>query len=404
MNSEERHEARYQRRKQKRLNKLIKRNEQYSNWDDVFGLMPLIEGYQNTSKASRKRTQTQVWMNNLVINTRKEVVALENFTWRSRGFNKFRIQERGKWRDILSVHISEKGIQNTFCNNYLVPIIRPHLIYDNGASIKGKGTDFAINRLTKHLQDHFRKYGREGGIFFYDFSSYFASIPLIPLTNKVRQKVLIEAMMKMYETFVFAFGEIGLGLGSQVSQISAVFFPNEIDHMLKDEMGIHGNGRYMDDGYFMCNDIDKLKQFVKAFEKKCSELGITLNKKRCHIVKLTKQFVFLKTRFFITASGKVVKRLNRAVPKKERARLKAFKKFVDMGIMTFHEAYLNFHSWLLSLNRGKSYHVMLNAILYFDELFDSYGYYWPIKVKTRKHKILRHLATTAHLELLKGTC
>ena len=92
MNSEERHEARYQRRKQKRLNKLIERNEQYSNWDDVFGLMPLIEGYRNTSKASRKRTQTQVWMNNLVINTRKEVVALENFTWRSRGFNKFRIQ------------------------------------------------------------------------------------------------------------------------------------------------------------------------------------------------------------------------------------------------------------------------------------------------------------------------
>lgn len=390
MTSKERHELRYQRRKAKRRKIEIERANKYTQWSNTFGLASLIDGYRSCAKASSKRTTTQTWMSNLITNARKEQNKLANGTWKSRGFNNFEIKERGKWRMIQSVHISEKGIQNSLCNNSLIPILRPHLIYDNGASLRGKGTDFALNRFTQHLRDHYRKHGRKGAIYFYDFSGYFSNIQTALLVENVTHKVIDESIMKMFRQFVYAFGESGLGLGSQVSQISAVFYPNQIDHFIKDQLGIHGYARYMDDGYIIHEDVDRLKEIVRMFEQKCDEFGIILNRKKCHIIKLTKQFVFLKTRFFITESGRVVRRIGRTAIKKERHRLRKFRKFMNMGLMSFEEIYHNFHSWLLSQKRGKSFHIWANMIRYFNQLFGTK--YKPIKIKCRRHNVLAYVS------------
>lgn len=392
MNSKERHERRYQRRKAKRIEKLQSRAEAYSQWDNVFGFEPLMECYKNTAKASKKRTATQIWMSNLAVNAKKEADKLRDGKWKSRGFNCFRIKERGKWREIKSVHISEKGIQNSICNNCLVPIIRPHLIYDNGASLQGKGTDFSLDRFVEHLLHHIRQYGREGGICFFDFSGYFSSIPIAPLTEKAYRLRIRERIMEVFRLFVDAFGEIGLGLGSQVSQICAVFYPNEIDHWIKDRCGINGYARHMDDGYIIHHDIQELKRIVRIFEQKCESIGIKMNRKKCQIVKLTKQFRFLKVRFFITETGKIVKRIGRHTLKRERNRLKAFRRFYDAGLMTQREIYLNLHSWLLSINRGKTFHVKQNMIRYYNSLFPEFSPYRPLKVKTRRQKVLDYIA------------
>ena len=395
MNSKERHEIRYQRRKAKREKRNEERAARYTQWDNVFGLIPLLRAYKSVATKSRGHAATQIFMANLLVNARTEERKLRAGTWKTRGFNHFTIIERGKKRDIKSVHISEKGIQNTFCNNCLIPILRPHLIYDNGASLKGKGTDFALNRFTKHLQEFTRKHGRNGYIYFYDFSGYFANIPITPLSTEVGKKVMDGRMREMFNTFVNAFGEIGLGLGSQVSQISAVFYPNGIDHLIKDRCGMRYYGRYMDDGYIICHDLKRLKKVVTLFEKECDRSGIILNKKKCQFIKLTKNFVFLKTRFFITNTGKVAKRINRQTSRKERQRLKAYRRFYDMGIMTYEEIYMNFHSWLLSLKRGRSFNVKLNAIKYFNGLFPEFPPYRPPKKKNRRTKQLCYIAKLA---------
>ena len=361
----------------------------------------MVEGYKSSAKASRKRPATQRWMSDLSANARKEQIKLKNGTWKSRGFNNFTIKERGKWRNIQSVHISEKGIQNSLCNNCLIPLIRPHLIYDNGASLKGKGTAFALNEFEKHLREHYRKYGRAGGIYFYDFSGYFSNINHAPLTDMVWKAVLNSAIMKIYKMFIDAFGGIGLGLGSQVSQISAVFYPNSLDHMIKDGFGIRGNARYMDDGYIIHHDLTVLKKISLVFEEKCAEMGIVMNKKKCHIVRFCRSFIFLKTRFFVTGSGKVVRRPPRAAARKERDRLRAFRRFYDMGVMTFEEIYLNFHSWLLSLNNGRTFNVKLNAIVFFDNLFHEFPNYKPLKTKTRRQKVLSYISRRAEWETEK---
>ena len=50
-----------------------------------------------------------------------------------------------------------------------------------------------------------------------------------------------------------SFGEVGLGLGSQVSQLLALFYLNELDHIIKEKFHIKAYIRYMDDFIIIVN-------------------------------------------------------------------------------------------------------------------------------------------------------
>lgn len=392
MNSKERHEARYQRRKAKREHKILSRALQYTRWNDIYGTLALVDGYRKVSKASKDKTSTQMWMANLTVNARTESRKLMNGTWKSPGYHRFMIKERGKWRDIQSAHISEKGIQNSFVNSCYVPIISPHLIYDNGASLKNKGTDFSIKRFTKHLRDHAKKYGRNGYIFFFDFKSYFTTINQDKIVSMSKPLIWDKRILKTYETFTRAFGPGGLGLGSPVSQISALLYPNSADHLVKDHFGIKGYGRHMDDGYIICNSLSKLKIVIKEFKRTCENLGIIMNSKKCHIIRLDRPFRFLKVRFFITETGKVIRRTGRHLAVNERKKLRAYRKFLDLGLMAFDEIYLNFHSWLMSLRPFHTFHLIYNIVQYFNIVFCEYKNYRPTKLTTRKYKVVDYIS------------
>lgn len=406
MNSKERHEIRYQRRKAKRIQKINERSAKYTAFDNIFGLIPMSRAFLDGRKGTRWKPSTQIFGANLILNLEKEIEKLKNGTWKGYGFHRFSIHERGKLRWIQSVKIPEKTVQRTFCDNCLIPIIRPHLIYDNSASIKGKGTDFCLRRFSEHLQWHIRRYGVSGGIFFFDFHSYFKLIDHRPLKDDVARLVKTTFAIHLYNLLIDAFGETGLGLGSQVSQISAVYFPNSTDHLIKDQMSIHCYGRYNDDGYIILPSYKDLEHARDLFLSSIKERGIVPNEKKCRIVSLKSHFTFLKKRFHITKTGKIIIRPVRAAVTRERHRLRKFKGFVKQGIMSFTEAELAFHSWLTSMAKGRDFHIIVNTIHYFDELFQEYGYYKPRKRKNRRqnrrYRMIRFANKVALYEMRKA--
>ncbi|MBP3826284.1 MAG: hypothetical protein ILA11_11205 [Butyrivibrio sp.] len=386
MNNKERHIARRLRREEKRNKKKIELADKYTNDKFIFDTFTLSDSFYQTGKASRWKKSTQSYRASLLINSQIASSALLEKTWKSKGFRTFSIKERGKVRLIQSVNPEEKCIQSTLSNNCLIPILTKYLIFDNGASLKYKGTDFALNRFTKHLRDYVRKNGLTGWIFFYDFEGYFRNIDRNILKQLVRDKVINDSVLWLYDDLIDNFGNTpGIGLGSQVSQISAVYYPSSVDHCIKDFCGVKGYGRYMDDGYIIDADLHRLKQIVNLFMRKCNELSIKMNYKKCQFIRIDKPFTFLKTRFFITKSGKVIRRIGRKAVTKERHRLRKFKSFIEQGKMPFKEVNLSFHSWLCGLTRGRSYHICLNTIRYFNELFKEYGGYRPPKKFYKKH-------------------
>lgn len=290
--------------------------------------------------------------------------------YKSRGFTNFLITERGKTRHIQSVHISERCVQKSLCQNALRPLIEPRLIYDNSASLPGKGTAFALQRLRKHLWQHFQKHGRAGGILLMDYSNYFGSIDHQILLRMLRDVIADDRIYALTKHFIDCFeGDIGLGLGSEVSQICAIFYPNAIDHYIKEMLRIKGYGRYMDDSYIIHQDLDYLRYCLQEVERMAAGLGLKLNPKRTQIVRLDGRFEYLKKRIHLTDTGKVVMRLTRKNITKRRRLLRKHKEMLDAGRIDFGTIRQSYQSWRGYAAKCDSYRTVRSMDKLFDELF-----------------------------------
>ena len=161
-----------------------------------------------------------------------------------------------------------------------------------------------MDRLTCHLQRYYRKHGTDGWALVFDFSDYFNSAPHAPIYAESERRIRDEWVRKLACGLMEDFGERGFGLGSQVSQIDALMLPNRLDHFIKEQLHIEGYGRYMDDGYLIHESRDYLQECLKQIRAVCADLGIRMNEKKTRIVKL-QELHFLKTRFYLTETGKV---------------------------------------------------------------------------------------------------
>lgn len=302
MTSEERHEARYRRRKAERQRRRDARSEACGSFEQVFSYEHLYRAGRECCKGVGWKCSTQRYLGNFTANIARTHRELMDGTWKTKGFFAFDLMERGKLRHIRSVHIAERVVQRCLCDNALVPLFSAAFVYDNAASLKGKGIDFAMDRLTCHLQRYYRKHGTDGWALVFDFSDYFNSAPHAPIYAESERRIRDERVQKLACGLMEDFGERGFGLGSQVSQIDALMLPNRLDHFIKEQLHIEGYGRYMDDGYLIHESRDYLQECLKKIRAVCADLGIRMNEKKTRIVKL-QELHFLKTRFYLTETG-----------------------------------------------------------------------------------------------------
>lgn len=344
MTSEERREARYQRRKALREEHRQRRNA--ATFEEVFSVDNLYNAFNKCRRGVLWKTSTQSYAARQLANAVQTHDRLMDGTYRSRGFVEFDIYERGKPRHIRSVHVSERVVQRCLCDNCLVPALSSTFIYDNGASLKGKGIRFSLDRLCEHLRWHYRRHGTEGYVLNFDFSKFFDTADHDAIFAEIDRCMTNERLKEQTKYFIRRFGSRGLGLGSQVSQISALALPNRLDHYIKEKLRIHCYGRYMDDGYLIHPSKEYLKKCLEDIRRVCAGLGIRLNEKKTGITKLTKGISFLKGRFTLTPTGRVIKKLNRRSVTAMRRKLKKFKRWTDTGRMTAADVWASCKSWV----------------------------------------------------------
>lgn len=366
MNSDERRAARRRRREEERARKKRERCDS-STLDAVADLNALYKAQREAARGVAWKSSTQRYQIHWLLNIIKAKRDLLEGNEVCKGFHEFDIFERGKKRHISSVHFAERVIQKSFTQNALLPSVRPTLIYDNAANIKGKGTAFAVRRTKKLLVDHYRKYGSEGYVLQADFSDFFASIPHEPVNQLIDTISEDNRLTTLGRHFVDMQGDIGLGLGSEPNQICAIAFPSPLDHLVCECCGVEGYIRYTDD--FICIHTDKvaLQCVLAVVRDKCAALGLTLNEKKTHITKLTRGFTFLKKRFTYSETGKVVVRPCRESITRERRKLKKQAALVAQGKMSFAQWVQSYQSWRGSI-MGLDSHTTLTAM---DRLFAS---------------------------------
>jgi hypothetical protein len=118
----------------------------------------------------------------------------------------------------------------------------------------------------------------------------------------------------------------GVDIGDQASQNIGVFFPTRIDNYVTIVRGIGSYGRYMDDMYMIHEDKDYIIETMEGVNKEASELGLFINDRKTRIVKLSDTFVYLQRKYFLTDTGRVVKRITPKSVTRERRRIKSYKR------------------------------------------------------------------------------
>ena len=369
MTSIERKEIRYQRRKNKRIQRKQRFQNSLLSYSEIFTFHNLYKAFKLCKNGVMWKSSMQSYESNLLINISDLYTRLNNHTYKSKGFHHFTINERGKLRHIRSVNIDERIVQRCLCDNFLIPLLRYNLIYDNGATLKGKGTDFTISRLKKHLHEYSAKNGKDGYIITFDFSDYFNSIKHNKIYKKLDTIIEDENTKNLVHHLVDNFGDNGLGLGSQISQIIAVAFPNELDHMFKDQLGVKYYGRYMDDGYIICDSKSKAKFYINVLYKICNKHEIQINERKIHVSKISKPFTLLKKKIFVDDNCKIVIKVIRKNITRERQKLKKYKKKMTDGSMSYKEIENAYKSWKGNIRKYNSYHIIKNMDKLFNDLF-----------------------------------
>ena len=243
----------------------------------------LIKSFNKCKNGSIWKESVQKYEINLLKNIYNQIKSIENKTYKHKPFNEFTLNERGKTREIKAIHISDRVILRALCDEILTPQLNRYLIYDNGASIKGKGIDFTRKRFETHLHKFYRNYKtNEGYILTIDFSKFFDNVQhdklmnlfakylddqeLLSLLNKLIQCFQIDVSYlndndyqnclntlfnsiqynKIHKSLLTGekFMNKSIGIGSQLSQISGLLYPIEIDNYCKIVKGLKYYGIY----------------------------------------------------------------------------------------------------------------------------------------------------------------
>lgn len=288
-------------------------------------------------------------------------------------YNCFTINERGKQRDIKSIKYHDRVVQKSLMDNILTPAVVPSFIDTNCASLKGKGTDYALRKLREHLQAQIRKNGTEGYILACDMKGYFGSIPH-GLLNAYYEKMFSDRRLIALIKHIHASipGGVGVPLGNQLSQLDALLALSPLDHMIKEKMHIKGYGRYMDDFYLIHHDKEYLKECRHKIKVWVGERGMKLNEKKTKIVKMSQGIDFLGFRFYVTENGKVVQKLAKKSIKHHKEKLRKMKKLLDKGECTLKACREAHNGWKAHAQRGDTYYLLRKMDNYFDELFKEH--------------------------------
>ena len=200
-------------------------------------------------------------------------------------YQHFKVYEP-KEREIVATRIRDRQYQRALCNGGMYEDFVEHLVHDNGACQNGKGTDFTLDRMVAHLRKYYNKHGTEGWVLKCDIRKFFPStsheVAKMAVRKRISDQRAAQAVMDVIDSFG---GDVGIGLGSQISQLVELSVLDDLDHFVKERLGIKHYLRYMDDFILIHPDKEYLKYCLEQIKIFVKFTGLQLNdktKRRIH--------------------------------------------------------------------------------------------------------------------------
>lgn len=329
--------------------------------EDFTNANNLYNGFLRARKASGWKSKTQQFGLNLLPNLLKLQTELRDGTYRPEKEMLFTTFEFGKKRTIRAPTVRDIVVQQSLTGTALIPALKPYLIHDNGASLKGKGIAFTRRQFEQHLRWHIRRYGVDGYVLKIDFRHYFDSIDHKKLYEAVEKHLDDDRALLILRTILRDYPEPrGVGIGSVVSQILGIYFPTRIDTYCKTVRRLHCYDAYMDDRIIVHPDKEVLKDVLRGVKRIADDMGLAIHPDKTQITKLSHGFTFLKTRYTITDTGRIIRRIPKDVVARQRRKMKKLARFVRDGDLSLDAFERQYDSWRGGKRYYNAYHTLRN--------------------------------------------
>lgn len=338
MTSNERHEARYQRRRAHRDQKKQERSDALGGVAGVYTYNAMFKAGRKCCNGVRWKQSTQNFERHLFSGTAACRRKILNGTWKPDKYFHFPIRERGKERPIDAPRVQDRQVHKVLARDVLLPLYAPDMIFNNCASIPGKGFALSRSLLVADLVQHFKRYGRAGTVITTDFKQYFPTAPHATIYKRHAKLIRDDELRDLADGIVATVpGGVGLPLGVEPSQAEMVALPSPLDNFIKCQLGIKGAGHYMDDYYILVPPDRDPVQILALIIEKAEALGLHISIAKTHITPLTKPFKFCKAKYTLTETGRVIVNGNRDSAARARRKFKALKEKYDAGEITLKD-------------------------------------------------------------------
>lgn len=338
--------------------------------DDAVTFKELYKGLKKSCCNVRWKDSVTGYEANGLKNTYLLRQSLLDGTYKISGYQRFKVHEP-KEREIVATRLKDRQFQRSLCDNVLYPQITRSFIRDNCACQRGKGVDDALDRLTVHLRRYYFKHGPNGWALKCDIRHYFAETPHDVAKAAIRKRLTDQRAAYYTDAIIDSFGgDKGIGLGSQVSQITELSVLDDLDHYIKERLRIKHYLRYMDDFILIHEDKSVLRAALAEIENRLSALGMTLNKKT-QILPLKNGVLWLKWRFVLTDTGKVIRKICMKSVVRERRKLRKMAKLAVAGRIPVAAITESFITWKAHAQRGNCRKIVADMQKLYDKLLSE---------------------------------
>lgn len=224
-----------------------------------------------------------------------------------------------KVRSIYALGYRDRVLQHCLCDQLLAPALEPRLIYDNAACRVGKGSHFALCRLTRFLTEHYRQHRDHGYFLKADIRQYFASVRHKPLKKLLAGVSAAQDVSDLLSRIIDSYHTegvpgSGIPLGNQTSQWFGLLYLDGLDRLVKEKWRVKHYTRYMDDMVLLLPSRgqalavrDDMARFAEA------DRGLAFNAKT-QVSPVRAGVKYLGWHFYLAEGGKVIRKL---VPEKK---------------------------------------------------------------------------------------
>ncbi|WP_320130242.1 reverse transcriptase domain-containing protein [uncultured Sphaerochaeta sp.] len=175
----------------------------------------------------------------------------------------------GKTRTIDAPSLKDKIVQHALVQG-MESFMMNYMIQHNLASLPGRGIEYGrrLLRYWAHTGSKAVKYAVK-----WDIKKYYENININQQINWLAKHVKSQKILLLFHECLYR-KDIGLMLGSYLSQWVANLYLSPIDHWIKEDKAIKHYLRYMDDSVAFFSSKKKAKAFSLQLVEKVRDIGL----------------------------------------------------------------------------------------------------------------------------------